>query len=261
MHHDGAWPDIGDLKGGKPTHWLVAGWFTPDYRPLAETFAANLAEHGAPYHLWAKPTLASGWNTSRKPSVVLEAMDAYPGKTLVLLDVDCMVKGDIEPLTQVAGDVGITVIAQNVKGHAGRRLRRGRDAQWRHWIGVECSSRVVVFRPTAGARAFAEAWKRQVDTSTVNHDEHSMVWAFLECQGVDFHYIDRRYSGRELSDLPDAVIGHDSAHSNQKAGNRGRFKRALRAIERRWLRSGRMRTQKQQLQCGTTLRGRPALRV
>jgi hypothetical protein len=35
----------------------VVGWFTEDetYRPLAETFAANLTEHGAPFHLWAKP--------------------------------------------------------------------------------------------------------------------------------------------------------------------------------------------------------------
>jgi hypothetical protein len=192
-----------DITGGTAGDWLVIGWFTPDYRPLAEAFAADLAEYGAPYHLCAKPKLALDWNTSRKPSVVLASMDAYPGKTLVPMDVDCIVRGDIAPVTRVAGDVGITVIAQNVKGHTGRPLRRGRDARWRHWIGLECSSRVAVFRPTAGARAFAEAWKRQVDSSAVNHDEHSMVWAFLECQSadVDFPYIDRKFSGREVTDL------------------------------------------------------------
>jgi hypothetical protein len=243
---------LGDIRGGTAGDWLVIGWFTPDYRPLAEKLAANLTAHGAPYHLFAKPKLDAGWNTSRKPTVVLEAMDAYPGKTVVLMDVDCIVRGDIEPVTRVDGDVGITVIAQNVKGTPGRRLRRGRDAEWRHWIGVECSSRVVVFRPTSGARLFAQRWAEQVKHSEgISHDEHAMVWAFLGCQDVvDFRYIDRMYSGREISDLPDAVVCHASAHSAGKAGNRGRLKTALRSIERRWFRSGRTRTQKQQFQLG-----------
>src|SRR5262245_42953256 len=86
---------LGDLKGGRVEDWLVIGWFTEDatYRPLAERFATNLAEHGAPFHLFAKPVLGKGWNTWRKPSVVLEAMDAYPGKAIVLMDVDCTVRG------------------------------------------------------------------------------------------------------------------------------------------------------------------------
>ena len=47
--------------------------------------------------------------------MVLEAMDAYPGKTVILMDVDCLVRGDIEPVTQIGGDVGIVVIARNVR--------------------------------------------------------------------------------------------------------------------------------------------------
>lgn len=140
----------GDLIGGQVGDWLVTGWFTPNYRPLAEAFAANLSEHGAPFHLFAKPSLGA-WNTRRKPAVVLEAMDAYPGKTVVLMDVDCRLRGDIEPVTQIGGDVGIVVIARNV-----RRRRR-----WAHWLSVECSSRVVVLRPTEGARAFARTWAAQ----------------------------------------------------------------------------------------------------
>lgn len=68
----------GNLAGGQVGDWLVTAWFMPDYRPLAEAFAANLTEHRAPYHLWAKPSLGA-WNTSRKPSVVLETMATYPG--------------------------------------------------------------------------------------------------------------------------------------------------------------------------------------
>ena len=77
--------------------WLVIGWFTPDYRGLAERFAGNLNRFAIPHHLFAKP-IGSGWDTSRKPSVILEAMDLYPGKTIILMDVDCIVDGDIRPV-------------------------------------------------------------------------------------------------------------------------------------------------------------------
>ena len=170
----------GDLIGGTVEGWLTIGWFTPDYRSLAEAFGANLAEHGAPFHLFSKPPLG-GCNTLRKPTVVLEAMDAYPGKTLVLMDVDCVVRGDIEPVTQIRGDVGVTVIA--------RTTRKGR--RWSHSLLVEASSRVVVFRPTVGARAFAQAWADEIERSAIRHDENSMAWAFLSSPSVDFDYIDQ----------------------------------------------------------------------
>jgi hypothetical protein len=220
----------GDLIGGQVGDWLVTGWFTPNYRPLAEAFAANLSEHGAPFHLFAKPSLGA-WNTRRKPAVVLEAMDAYPGKTLVLMDVDCRLRGEIEPVTQIGGDVGIVVIARNV-----RRRRR-----WAHWLSVECSSRVVVFRPTEGARAFARTWADTIERSTVNHDEHSMAWAYLSSPSIHFDYIDQRFSAREIGRIPDAVIEHDSAHDEERRASRGRFKTLLREFERRFLRSGRTR--------------------
>jgi hypothetical protein len=219
-----------DLTGSQINDWLVVGWFTPDYRSLAAKFAANIGAHGAPFHLFAKPALA-GWNTRRKPSVVLEAMDRYPGKTIVLMDVDCVVRGDIAPVTSIRGDVGIVVIARNVR-------RKGR---WAHWLNVECSSRVVVFRPTDGARAFARTWANTIDRSSVNHDEHSMAWAYLSSPGVHFDYIDQRYSAREVGTIPDAVIEHDSAHDEARRAARGLIRNGLREIERRFFRTGRTR--------------------
>jgi hypothetical protein len=207
----------GDLRGGRVEGWLVTGWFTPDYRPLAEAFAAQLDQHGVPYHLWAKPALGV-WNTGRKPAVAMETMDAYPGKTVVLMDVDCIVHGDIAPVARIAGDVGIVVIARNVR-------RRGKG-RWAHWLAVECSSRVIVFQPTEGARAFVKTWADTIERSTVEHDEHSMAWAYLVSASVRFRYIDQRY---------------DSAHDEQRRAARGRLKLALRAFERRFLRTGRTR--------------------
>ena len=70
-------------------------------------------------------------------------MDRYPGKTVVPTDIDCRVYGDIRPVIEIGtADVGITVLVRN--------MRKGQ--KFRHWLAVECSSRVVVFRPTQGAR-------------------------------------------------------------------------------------------------------------
>jgi hypothetical protein len=79
-----------------------------------------------------------------------------------------------------------------------------------------------------------------------------MVWAYLRCPGVAFSYIDRTYSGREVTVLPDAVVVHDSAHGKQRKVTRGVMGNALRAFERRFLRTGRTRRAKQQLQAGIT---------
>jgi hypothetical protein len=228
-------PEAGarDLVGGTARDWLVTGWFTEDdtYRPLAQRFAANLTEHGAPFHLWAKPK-GQGWSTRRKPAVVLETLDAYPGRTVVLVDVDCVVRGDIAPVTQIETDVGIIVIARN--------MRKG--GRFRHWIATECSSRVVVFRPTDGARAFARKWADRIERSEFNHDEHAMIWAMLaSLASTSFDYIDQRFSAREIGQIPDAVIEHDSAHDEARRAARGAIKTMLREFERRFLRTGRTR--------------------
>src|SRR5688572_28398855 len=127
----------GDLVGGQVGDWLVTGWFTPDYWQLAEAFAANLTEHRARYHLFAKPKSERGWNTWRKPSVVLEAMDAYPDRTIVLMDVDCAVRGDIAPLTRIEADVGLNMKARQPRTHG----------RWKRRLTISISSRVVTFRP------------------------------------------------------------------------------------------------------------------
>jgi hypothetical protein len=240
-----------DIIGDEPPRdWLAVGWFTPDYRPLAEHFAVNLAEHSVPFHLFAREKLVKDWSTAWKPDCVLHALSLYRGKTVVLMDLDCIIHGDISPVVDVPGDVGICVIARNLPGRLDRRWRGGRDRQWRHQIAVECSSRVVVFKPTEGACAFALSWRERVVTSLFRHDEHSMVWAFLRSAGAtSFSYLDARYSGREVGEMPGAVIEHESAHTKLKALERGSVRKLLKAIERPF-RSGRTRAHRQQLQDG-----------
>jgi len=205
---------------------VVVGWFTPDYRPLAEEFSRQLSQHQAPHHLFAKSKgVDQGWSTKLKPSVVREAMDLYPGRVVVLMDVDCIVRGDIRPMVHGNQDVGITAIARDIP-------------EQKQFINLSCSSRVVVFRPTDGARQFVAEWQRRVALSRYMNDEHAMVWAFLASIGTSFSYIDRRYSGREITDrVAGAVILHDSAH--EKARRVGSVREAVKEFERRWLRTGR----------------------
>lgn len=217
-----------DIKGGTPGSWLAVGWFTPDYRALAEKFAANLTEHGIPHHIFARHKLAKGWNTLQKPAVVLGAMAAYPDKTLILMDVDCIVRGDIAPVTRLAGDVGLTLKA--------RQLRKGGKA-WQKRVTVITSSRVVVFRPTAGARRFAEEWREQCKTAHYSGDETALTWSYLKCPDVTYSYVDERYKAWEVGgkSMPaDAVIVHQSAHDKAARWDSAwdAVKGALKAIER-----------------------------
>jgi hypothetical protein len=219
----------GDIIGGMIGDWLVAGWFTPNYRPLAEKLAANLAQYDAPFHLWAKPKLEAGWNTWRKPSVVLETMDRYPGRLVVLMDVDCTVGGDIGDLTHVVGDVCLTINARPV-----RLLWPPHER-----IVVKALSRVVVFRPTEGARRIAAEWSRQCEATHYAGDEAALRATFLTCPGVSFSHLDRRYAG--LNGVAGAVISHESAHAGRRPST---VREHLKAIERRF-RTGRTRAAKQ----------------
>jgi hypothetical protein len=225
-------PGDGDFKGGADGDWLVTGWFTPNYRPLAEKLAANLADCGAPFHLWAKPKAASGWNTWRKPSVVIETMNAYPGKTVILMDTDCIVRGDLAPIADFHGDVSLTVKARRMRVVPGFHKR----------IVFKTSSRVVVFRPTEGARAFAAEWERLCKAATYGGDEPSMAWAYLQRPDVSYHNLDPRYAGDEMgNEVSDAVICHYGAHGRTKGSAIGN---ALKELERRCFRSGRSQASK-----------------
>jgi len=205
--------------------WLVCGWFTPDYRPLAAKFATNLDAHGAPYHLFAEEKHPDGWDTRRKPSVALKAMDAYPGKTLVLMDVDCIVRGDITPATHIAADVGVSV--------------KARQSLRQRGITITLGSRVVIFRPTEGARAFAAEWMRLCDQAKIGSAEDSMVWAYTLRPDISYTHLDPRHAGREIGagyDLDNIVIWHESEHEK---GHWRSLKMALKHFERRWFRAGR----------------------
>jgi hypothetical protein len=218
---------LGDLqRADNKKAWLVIGWFTPDYRPLAAKLAASLEAHDAPYHLFVRQKNPAGWDVLRKPSVVLEAMAAYPDKTLVLMDVDCVVGGDLTPLMQMSADVGLSI-----KAH---------QNAWQRGIIIKLGSRVMVFRPTEAARAFTKEWKRLCEQAKAGSSaEVCLAWAFVQRPDVSFMHIDPRFAGREIGtgyELDNVVVWHESAHER---GRPRSIKTALKDIERRWFRAGR----------------------
>jgi hypothetical protein len=210
-----------DIKGSvQADNWLVVGWFTPDYRALAENFAANLEVYRTPFHLFSKSKSEKGWNTWRKPSVVLQAMSVYPGKTIVLMDVDCILNGDIASLTSIGGDVGIRVNA--------RRARLLWPMHKR--VVLKATSQVAIFHPTEGAKRFASEWERQCAQTHYSGDEAAMLQAFLTVPGVAFTQIGSP-----------AMVDHASAHACRKPRT---LKERLKAIERRF-RTGRTQAAKE----------------
>ena len=200
-----------DIKGGTPSDWIVSGWFTEDdkYRPLAEQLAVSLDNVGAPYDLVATPTLSGGWeaNTMAKPAQVLAAMDRHPGKTIIFLDVDCRVVGDLAPLVNsVTSDIAIRFRA---KARANRM-----------WMTPRSST--MVFRPTAAARRFVDAWHdagKEADLGTI--DQTTFVTTLCRSPGVSFSPLGPEWGAMADDNYPKAAIVHLGASNDGVTKVRG----------------------------------------
>ena len=196
--------------------WLATGFFTPNYRSLAEGFAVQLRAHGIPHHLFAVEKSGEwAYETMRKPSIVLAAMDAHPGKTLVLMDVDCHINGPLDALMALNQSIDVSCFFYVKTKKIGRHRQR-----------VSLSSRVVVVRPTPAARSFMINWREACKERPWMHgDEPNMMLALARSTGTSFSPIDLRFSGREVSSAPEhAVITHESA-SHQGKQSRPMLKR------------------------------------
>ena len=185
--------------------WLAMGFFTPTYRLYAEALAKQLHVHGAPHHFFAVERSGT-WTheTMRKPSIVLDAMKVYPKKSLILMDVDCSVGGPIDGLPALNSPVDISCFLYVRTKKFGRHRQR-----------ASLSSRVVVVRPTDGARAFMVNWQDAcAERPWMHGDEPNMMLALSRSSGTSFSPIPLSFSGRERRDaLADAVVTHDSASS------------------------------------------------
>jgi hypothetical protein len=181
---------------------IVAGWFTPDYRPWAAKLVASCEAVGVPHDVVEVHKLAGSWerNTCRKPAQILAALDRHPGRTIVFVDADAVVLGDLAPLARIRGDIGIRMTA---KHKAGRGVR------------VKVLSGTIVVQPTPAARAFIEAWKRQCEAAAVgDNDQMAFGMALGAVTGIAIEPLAVRYCAVAGDRLLEPVILHDSASRN-----------------------------------------------
>jgi hypothetical protein len=195
-----------DLCQVYDSNFVVTGFFTPDYAPLASAFAKNLTEHRVSHHLYARAKIAGGWGsqTLQKPSALAAARRDYPGKILILMDVDCRVRGDIAEIVQTQGDFAL-------------RLKR-KATKFGHAL-MPCA-RVVVVRPTAGGAAFVDDWEAECRSClrTGDVDETALLTSMENSGGIySVAALPLRYVGDELRDAAaDAVIVHNSTHDTTR---------------------------------------------
>lgn len=213
-----------DIKGNLDgdAGYVVTGFFTPNYRPVAERLVATLNPLKIPHHFFA--VSAAEWYNAilLKPVIVMRARALYPGKTIVLMDVDCMVRGAIDDFMQKfrSCDVAISI---NVKP---RKLPRNVPMQDR----VIAAARVTVWRPTEGADRLLAKWVELCKRGG-NHevgDEGFLTRAISQTPHLIFETLPVEYDGHEVTDIgPEAVIVHLTTRDLVPRSMLKRAKRAL----------------------------------
>jgi hypothetical protein len=198
--------DIGSsqVNGG----YIVTGFFTPDYAPLARRFGEALTKHAIPHMLYNWCQREWGKAILDKPLVVQRAMQDFPGRTVVLMDIDCEIRGPIAPIVECAGDICLFIgVGINPEREKGLRMR------------AIPSSRIIVFRPTDGAHRLVGTWQRlcqqQAAGTPITDDEQLLMRAIGATEGLTLTILDRRYSARNPWDAPEgAVIIRHTASGN-----------------------------------------------
>jgi len=194
------------ISGTSSRNWLVVAWFTPDYRNHAERLSKQLRIFDIPHHLFATDSALGTTRqiTRQRPTILARAMKLYPQNTLVSLDIDCHVHGDISGLAE---DATADITHYMKPRHSYRMGQRGR-------LSFGISDRVIVIRPTANAAAHILAWPQSCAARNVPARAGS-EWARSQimphAQHVSFALLPSQLAGLEHDKAPpDAIITHMS---------------------------------------------------
>jgi hypothetical protein len=195
-----------DLKFIQNNDYIVTGFFTPDYFPLAFALSQNLKEFGISHHLYKREKAEGAWGhqTLQKPSVLKAARKDYPDASLILMDVDCRVRGDISAITQCVGDLALPFGRKPMKN--GTALKPG--------------TRVMLVKPTKAADLALDLWeeKCRLDIQPVENDEIRLQMAIEEGAGrFSISTLPRIFQGYEIRKAqPNDLIIHDSARDEAR---------------------------------------------
>ena len=195
-----------DIIHEAQTDFIVTGFFTPDYFPLAYALSKNLVDCGISHHLYARPKSIGQWGhqTLQKPSVLKAARRDHPNCALILMDVDCRVRGDISPILDTVGDIAVPMGRKPMKN--GTALKPG--------------TRVLLVKPTAQSDAFLKLWDEMchLDIQPVENDEIRLQMAMEESAGqFAVATLPQIFSGKEIRKAtPSDIIVHDSARDEAR---------------------------------------------
>lgn len=200
--------------------YIVCGWYTPDYAHWVGPLRQSLDAYSAPHDFVEVEKSGDGWEktTMRKASEVRKALLRHPSKTVIFIDVDCTVKGPLEPLSRIDGDVGFFVRTRFRKNGAPK-------------IGVR--SGTLVFRPVKRALDFVDAWIAEGENAgAYSVDQDSLMVAMGRVPGLTITTLGIEWCATEGDACARPVIYHDRASRNvAKAGGLSR-------IVSGWLRRG-----------------------
>lgn len=192
--------------------YIVCGWYTPSYAHWLPALQESLEAVGALHDFVQVAAPESGWEkaTMRKAAEVRAALNRHPDKTVIFIDVDCTVKGDLQGLADIDGDVGFYIRT---------RFRRNGTPK----IGLR--SGTLVFRPVERARRFVDAWIAEGNNAgPYSVDQDSLMVAIGRVPGLTITTIGVEYCATEGDFCPNAIIFHDRASRNVvKAGSAMRF--------------------------------------
>lgn len=191
-----------DIRNAVSGGHIVVGFFTPNYRELAEAFAANLSAFQQPFHLYAVPSVER-WEhaTLMKPVIALRAMDDYPDRTIILSDVDCTVHGCLSEMANAGEDVSLHM----------RTWLKG----WIYPYPYACaSSRLVAFHPTQKARELAERWRDTNKRTSSKNDEACLTIAISRTIGLTLTTIPTAAGSNERAFDRHPLVTHESAHTS-----------------------------------------------
>ncbi len=192
--------------------YIVCGWYTPSYAHWLPALETSLAMVGAPHDFVQVAVTENGWEktTMRKAAEVRAALDRHPNKTVIFIDVDCTVKGDLQGLASIDGDVGFYIRT---------RFRKNGTPK----LGVR--SGTLVFRPVERARRFVDAWIAEgTQAGPYSVDQDSLMVAMGRVAGLTITTIGVEYCATEGDLCPNPIIYHDRASRNvAKAGAASRF--------------------------------------
>lgn len=199
-----------DIWGGPSTMngLLVVGFFTPDYHIRALSLSNSLTELRHEHLLYAvNAGLTWGDIIMLKPTIVLQAMKDFPGRTIVFMDVDSSIRGPMFSAAEFNGDVRLHIKARPIKrGH----------------FKVYGSARVMVFKPTEGARSFLLEWQKACANPyrgwfSRMSCEREMTRALGSQHIAAIAQLPLKYAGREVIKAhPDDVIVHTSAYQEDR---------------------------------------------